>query len=77
MEITLELLVDAIFFETEDAGDAEVLAGKTGGKVFSWKTTGTHNWLESGYSRVDVAGLVFIPALLPDTIQMTDDRERD
>ncbi len=77
MRITLELLVDAIFFETEDAEDAEGWAEETGGKVYSWKTTGKHNWLESGYSRVDVAGLVVMPLLLPDTIRMTDDPEQD
>ena len=77
MEITLELLASALFFETEDAEDAEAWAEETGGKVYSWKTTGKHNWLESGYSRVDVAGLAVIPPLLPDTIKMTDDSEQD
>ena len=73
MQIVLELLVDATFFPTEQAEEAEALAKQTGGKVYGWKTTGRHNWLEAGYSRVDVLGLVVIPTVLADTVRMFDD----
>jgi hypothetical protein len=73
MKMTLELLVEATFFQTEQAEKAEASAQQTGGKVYSWKTTGRHNWLEEGYSRVDVLGLVVIPTVLPDTVRMLDD----
>ena len=35
MELTLELLVDAVFFEAEQAMEAESLAVNTGGSVYS------------------------------------------
>ena len=77
MRITLELLVDVDFFEIEDARAAEACAEETGGRVYSWKTTGKHNWLESGYSIVDVAGLVVMPSILSGRITMADDPDED
>ena len=73
MKLTLEMLVDTVFFQAEEAADADALAWATGGLVYSWKTTGRHNWLERGYSRVDLAGLVVVPAVLPETVRMPDD----
>ena len=73
VQITLELLVDAPFFQTEQAEEAEELARRTGGRVYSWKTAGKHNWLEAGYSRVDVIGLAVLPGVLPQTVTMPND----
>ena len=73
VQITLELLVDAAFFQTEQAEEAEELARRIGGRVYSWKTAGKHNWLEAGYSRVDVIGLAVLPVVLPQTVTMPND----
>ncbi len=77
MRVTLELLIDAEMFEIEEATDAEALANSTGGRVYTWKTIGKHNWLECGYSISDVAGLVVLPATLPDNLQMCEDLEKE
>ena len=77
MRVTLELLMDTEMFEIEAAADAEALAKSTGGRVYTWKTIGKHNWLECGYSIADVAGLVVLPRALPDRVRMCDDLEEE
>jgi hypothetical protein len=69
----LSLLFDAPFFNLEEAKSAAVEAEKTGGTVFTWKTTGVSNWLEKGISKVDALGLVVLPFCHPDKIDMPDD----
>jgi hypothetical protein len=74
MKLALEMLVDVTLFQLEEAEEAESLAERSGSVVYCWKTTGRWNWLERGFSRVDVLGLVLLPAGLPDTIDMPDDQ---
>ncbi len=75
--MTLHLEMDTEMFDTLDAAKAEELAESLGARVYTWKTIGKRNWLELGYSRVDAIGLVVLPALLSDTIQMCDDEEEE
>ena len=69
----LLLRIDAPFFNLEDAPKALALAEERHGVVYTWKTTCRANWLERRLSIVDAAGLVVLPATLPDTIGMPDD----
>ena len=74
MKLTLHLILEDVeYFDTLDAEKAEDLAKRTDGEVYSWKTIGRSNWLEHGYKRADVAGLVVLPGRLPDSIDMADD----
>ena len=78
MKQTLQLILEDIeFFELMDAEKAEAYAESVNGEVYTWKTTGRWNWLEHGYSIVDVAGLVVLPGRLPDYIDMPDDPGED
>jgi hypothetical protein len=61
------------FFAIEDAQQAETLADKTNGVVYSWKTESRYNWLQKGFSVVDVLGLTILPKGLPDWIDLPDD----
>jgi hypothetical protein len=73
MSMTLEMQLDVTLFQLEEAEEAESLAERSGSVVYCWKTTGRWNWLERGFSCVDVLGLVVLPAGLPSTIDMPDD----
>jgi hypothetical protein len=78
MKQTLHIILEDVeFFDTLDAEKAEDLAKRTDGEVYSWKTIGRSNWLERGYRRVDVLGLVVLPGRLPDSIDMSDDPEEE
>jgi len=48
-------------FEIEDAQYVERLAEELKGSVYSWKTVGYANWLQKGFSVVDVLGLTILP----------------
>lgn len=61
------------FFQLEDIRETQQRVSQTGGRVYSWKTAGKYNWLESGFSIVDVLGLVILPNNLPEMIQMPND----
>jgi hypothetical protein len=63
-------------FQIENARNAETLAQETDNAVYSWKTVGRYNWLEKGFSVVDVLGLTILPNGLPDKIDLPDDDER-
>jgi hypothetical protein len=41
--------------------------------VYSWKTEGRYNWLERGFSVVDVLGLTILPDGLSNKIDLPDD----
>jgi len=69
----LELSLAVTIYDLEEHQAAQARASASGGKVFSWKTTGRANWLEKGLSPVDVLALVVLPAGLPDFIRMPDD----
>lgn len=60
-------------FQIEFARELELLAAKNNGTVYSWKTTGRKNWLEKGFSIVDVLGLTILPKDQPDWIDLPDD----
>jgi hypothetical protein len=60
-------------FEIEEAQDVERLAKETVGSVFSWKIEGRYNWLQKGFTVVDVLGLTILPKGLPDVIDLPDD----
>lgn len=60
-------------FEIEEAQDVERLAKETVGSVYSWKTEGRYNWLQKGFTVVDVLGLTILPKGLPDLIDLPDD----
>jgi len=60
-------------FEIEEAQDVERLAEETVGSVYSWKTEGRYNWLQKGFTVVDVLGLTILPKGLPDLIDLPDD----
>lgn len=62
-------------FELEQAGQAEQLAAETNGAVYSWKTTGSSNWLEKGLSIVDVLGITVLPKDAPEWIDLPDDED--
>jgi hypothetical protein len=64
-------------FSIEEVRGVEKLAEKTNGAVYSWKTEGQHNWLQKGFTVVDVLGLTIIPKGLPDLIDMPDDEEEE
>jgi hypothetical protein len=60
-------------FQIENARNVEKLAQETNGVVYSWITEGHFNWLERGYSIIDVLGLTILPAGLPDEIDLPND----
>lgn len=70
---TIAPLFDVELFQLEDAQRADALAQATGGRVYCWKSQGRTNWLEAGYSVVDVLALVVLPPCLPDYLDMPDD----
>ena len=72
-EITFHLQLPLHLYQLEEAGKAESQAKKADGKVYTWKTSGNHNWLEKGISNTDTLGLVVVPNHLPDTIDLPDD----
>lgn len=73
MRAVLDISLPVTLYDLEQHADAEACAESSGGQVFSWKTTGRSNWLEKGFSVVDVLALVVLPAGLPDTIDMPQD----
>ena len=77
MRVTLELLFESEFFHLEQASEAQTLAAETNSRVYTWKTTGKHNWLELGFSNIDSAGLVVLPNTLPNHVTMSDDQIQD
>lgn len=62
-------------FELKQGGQAEKLAAETNGAVYSWKATGSSNWLEKGLSIVDVLGITVLPKDTPEWIDLPDDEE--
>ena len=60
-------------FDTGQFYETKELAEKSDGEVYSWKCSDLYNWLERGYSRVDVFCLVVVPRNLPDYICMPND----
>ena len=78
MKQTLHLTLEGVdFFDTIDAERAEALASRVNGEVYSWKTIGRSNWLERGYKRADVLGLVVLPSRLPDSIDLSEDPDEE
>jgi hypothetical protein len=77
MRQTLHLELDVEFFQLEQIEQAEALAQRQGGVIYTWKTIGIANWLEQGPRCVDALGLVVLPASLPHTIDMRDDAEEE
>ena len=73
MTVPLQIQLDLTLFNLEEAEQASRVADRSGHVVYSWKTTGRCNWLERGFSCVDVLGLVVLPAGLPQAIDMPDD----
>jgi len=73
MIVQLPLLLETNLFMIEEAQDAEKHAERAGSTVYSWKTCGRSNWLEKGFSLVDVLGFVVLPSGLPSTVEMPDD----
>jgi hypothetical protein len=71
MRVTVPILYEAEFYETEEVAAAERHAELTGGRVYAWKTSGRENWLERGFSVVDVLGYLVLPAAL----DMPDDED--
>jgi hypothetical protein len=53
------------------------LAEETNSAVYSWKTEGQYNWLQKGFTVVDVLGLTVLPKGLPDMIDLPDDEEEE
>lgn len=70
---TLEPFITTDLFQLKEWQDARKKAQATNGRVYSWKTTGTANWLERGFSLVDSLGLVVLPRGLPRTMTMPND----
>ena len=60
-------------FDTNQFYAAKAYADKTKGKVYSWKSEGLSNWLESGYSKANLCYLVVLPKKLPSCIDMPND----
>ena len=73
MKVTLDLLLDVQSFDTLEAKEAQRYAQESNGVVYSWKTIFHWNWLERGFSRVDVLALVVLPKGLPPYMDMADD----
>jgi hypothetical protein len=62
-------------FQIQEARDVERLAEESNSSVYSWKTVGNANWLQKGFTVVDVLGLTILPKGLPDLIDLPDDDE--
>lgn len=77
MKATLSLDLELEVFQLEEAQQAEQQAEERDGVVYTWKTSGRENWLEQGFSIVDVLGIVVLPQGLPSVIDMPDDAEED
>jgi hypothetical protein len=73
MKVNLGNEIEFECFEIEDACNTETLAQETNGVIYSWKTEGRYNWLQRGFSVVDVLGLTILPAGLPDEIVLPED----
>ena len=78
MRTTLSIfstLLESDVFQLEEVDQAEALAKRSNAEVYTWKTSGSENWLIRGLSIADVLGLVILPRGLPDYIDMPDDAE--
>ena len=75
MRVTLDIQLERELYQLEDWREAEKAAASSGGEVYSWKTSGWANWLQRGYSIVDVLGLVVLPSGLPDYVEMAPDTQ--
>jgi hypothetical protein len=62
-----------IFFDIQEYAQAKAEALRTGGVVYTWKTSGRSNWLERGVQLADRLGFFVLPDALPSTIEMDDD----
>ncbi len=60
-------------YELEELGEATRAAEKSGGRIYTWHTTGKYNWLELRPSIVDAVGLVVLPNHLPEYMNMPND----
>lgn len=74
---TICLLFDVEVFQTEEFQQVKVKAETSKGEIYSWKTSENSNWLEKGFSNVDVLGLIVLPQDLPVQIEMPDDINED
>lgn len=77
MKVNLGDEIEFECFGTENAHDVENLAQESDGVVYSWKTEGRYNWLEKGFSIVNVLGLTILPNGLPDIIDLPDDDDNE
>ena len=73
----MHLELDVELFELEEIEQAESLAAREHGVIYTWKTIGRSNWLEHGPSIVDALGLVVLPVGLPETIDMCNDIDEE
>jgi hypothetical protein len=74
MKVNLGDNVEFELFQREEIHSVEQLSRETKSSIYSWKTTGSSNWLEKGLSIIDVLGLVLLPSDSPDWIELPDDR---
>jgi hypothetical protein len=73
MKVNLGNGIEIECFQLEDARYTKTLAQEINGVVYSWKTEGRYNWLERGFSVVDVLGLTILPDGLSNKIDLPDD----
>ena len=71
------VLEDVDVFDTLDFEKAGEVAGRTNGRVYSWKTVGKSNWLERGYRQVDTLAFVVLPSEFPESIELPDDEPEE
>lgn len=77
MKITLPLHLELEMFQLEEVERAEQKAEESNSLLYSWKTSGSENWLERGLSVTDVLGIIILPRGLPDVLDMPDDINED
>lgn len=73
LKITLPLHLELEMFQLEEVEQAEKKAEESNSLLYSWKTSGSENWLERGLSVTDVLGIIILPRGLPDVLDMPDD----
>lgn len=75
MQIKLADFPEFELFDIENAQAIEKMARENNKTVYSFKTSGGQNWLEKGFTLVDVLGLTVLSNDLPDVINLPDDEE--
>lgn len=73
MKHVIQLAFETTVFDTAESTQAVNLAKLINREIYCWKTSGASNWLEKGYSQVDVFGVVILPRGLPSYIHMPND----